>query len=246
MRRALAKPHLCVVGVDDGAFTRRRRYAPLAAVVLRTPATVDAVALDRVRVDGDDATEVIERLVRGAPGFEGVRAVLLDGIVVGGFNVVDLPRLRRRLRRPVVAVTRRPPDRAKIRAALRKYFPDSFRRRWRRIESARLFPVATGGKPIWAAISGGTRDDARALVARSAVVGYWPEALRLAHLFARAEGLWPASSGPDRPERPRPKRPSLRSPGAGRAARRAPPAAVRVRPSRAGATGRDGEPVEPR
>lgn len=188
MRRALAKRHLCVVGVDDGAFTRRRRYAPLAAVVLRTPSTVDAVALDRVRVDGEDATAAIERLVLGTTGFEGVRAVLLDGVVVGGFNVVDLPRLARRLRRPVIALTRRAPDLEKIRVALRTYFPDSHRRRWARIRAARLFPVATGARPIWAAAAGCSRAEARLLVARCALQGFWPEALRLAHLVARARG----------------------------------------------------------
>lgn len=177
-----------VVGVDDGTFTRRQRYAPIAAVSLRTPSTIDAVALDRVRIDGEDATEVVERLVRGLPGFEGVRAVMLDGIVVGGFNVLDLRRLGRRLRRPVVALTRRPPDLEKIRAALKTYFPASYRRRWGRVRAARLFPVPTPGQPLWAAAAGCDAAEATALVARCRTVGYWPEPLRIAHLVARAAG----------------------------------------------------------
>lgn len=180
-----------MVGVDDGAFSRRQRFAPIAAVVVRTPSSIDAIALDRVRVDGDDATAVIGRLVRATPGFDGVRAVLLDGVVVGGFNVVDIAALSRQLRRPVVALTRRPPDLAKIQAALRTYFPGSYRRRWARVRAAKLFPIATGGQPILGAVAGGTRAEARRLVDRCAVVGYWPEALRLAHLVAHAAGVAP-------------------------------------------------------
>ena len=35
---------------------------------------------------------------------------LLDGIAFGGFNVLDLPRLARTLRRPCVSVMRKLPD----------------------------------------------------------------------------------------------------------------------------------------
>ncbi|MCI4336483.1 MAG: DUF99 family protein [Thermoplasmata archaeon] len=202
MRRALAKTHLCVVGVDDGSFRRRQRYAPVAAVVLRIPDLVDSVHLDQVRVDGNDATVSIERLVRRAPAFEGVRAVLLDGIVVGGFNIVDIHRLSQRLDRPVIAVTHRAPDFARIRSALHTYFPGDFRRRWARVRAARLFRVPTGGEPILAAAAGCRRADAIALVQRCTIRGYWPEPIRLAHLVARAAGA--AAPAKKRKIKPRP------------------------------------------
>jgi uncharacterized protein len=202
------KPHVRVFAVDDGAFTRRQRYAPIAAVVVSAPETVEAIALARVRVDGDDATETILGLVGSSPHRVGARALLVDGIAVGGFNLLDLGRLSRGLGLPVVSVTRRPPDFPRIRAALRTYFPREFRRRWRRVRARPMFAVPTGGQPLWASAAGCRRADAVALLHRFAVHGYWPEPLRLAHLIARAAGL--ARRGPVRPPKTNPYPPADR------------------------------------
>jgi endonuclease V-like protein UPF0215 family len=174
------------VAVDDGAFARTDTYAPIAAVVLSAPDYVEAVRAFRVRVDGRDATTRVVALVRATGPLAGVRALLLDGAVLGGFNVLDLDTLHRRLGLPVVALTRRPPEFARIRAALVKWFPRDARRRWGLLTAHRLFRVPTAGRPILAAAVGCSRADAVRLVERTTVRGYWPEPLRLAHLIASA------------------------------------------------------------
>lgn len=179
--------------MDDGPFTRRDRHAPIAAVFVASPAAVDGLAVGRVEVDGRDATAAIIALVRGSPHWDGVRAVVLDGVAVGGFNVIDRATLARALGRPVIAVTRRPPDRAAIRLALRTYFPTDARRRWHLVEAAPLFRVPTGGRPILASAVGCTRAEAIAVLARVTVRGYWPEPLRLARLVAQAVARGPTA-----------------------------------------------------
>jgi endonuclease V-like protein UPF0215 family len=184
--RALAKPHLRVIGVDDGPFTRRHHYAPVVAVALSQPGTVEGVLATRVRVDGRDATDQVIALLGTTPHLAGARAILLDGISFGGFNLIDLDRLHRALGRPVISVTRRPPDFPAIRAALSKYFPKEFRARWRLVRRHQPFAAPTAGRPLWVAAVGATREQARLVVRRTTVVGYWPEPLRLAHMVARA------------------------------------------------------------
>jgi uncharacterized protein len=186
LRRALGKPHFHVVGVDDGAFRREERWAPIAAVMMAVPTRVEAIRTGRVRVDGEDATEAIAALVRETGGLEGVRAVLLDGAVVGGFNVVDLDRLHRAVGRPVVAVTRRTPDFPAIRAALRKWFPRDAEERWRRLRAHRLFRVPYPELPLLVSAVGCRREEAAQLVRRTTVEGHVPEPIRLAHLVASA------------------------------------------------------------
>jgi endonuclease V-like protein UPF0215 family len=180
-----------VIGIDDGPFGRRERWAPLVGVLVSIPQYVEAVRRTRVRVDGDDATEATVRLLDDASFTEGARAVLLDGIAVGGFNLLDLDRLHRETGRPVVTVTRRPPDFDAMRSALRTYFPREFRRRWRLVRAHPLFRVRTGGRPLWASAVGCRRAEAIALLERTRVRGYWPEPLRLARLVARAFGQGP-------------------------------------------------------
>jgi uncharacterized protein len=186
LRRALTKEHPRVVGVDDGAFGRSDRFAPLAAVVVSAPSSVESVRCDRVRVDGTDGTEAVIELVRATGALDGVRALLLDGAVVGGFNVLDLDTIHAALEIPVVALTRRPPDFERIHAALRTWFGADAERRWRLLRAHRLARVPTGETPILAAAVGCRAADAVALVRRTTVRGYWPEPLRLAHLVASA------------------------------------------------------------
>jgi uncharacterized protein len=186
LRQALGKPHPRIAAVDDGAFERTDRYAPIAAVVVALPEQLEAARLGRVRVDGSDGTARVTALLRSLGPWDGVRAVLLDGAVVGGFNVLDLDALHRAVGVPVVAVTRRPPDFARIAAALRRWFPRSAKRRLGLLRSHRLAPVRTGGQPILAAAAGCAAEEAAWLVRRATVRGYWPEPLRLAHLLASA------------------------------------------------------------
>ncbi len=183
-----------MVGVDDGAFGRGEVFAPIAAVVVSSPSYVEAVRRSRVRVDGTDGTEAVVALVRSTSAIDGIRALLVDGAVVGGFNVLDLDRLHEALGIPVVAVTRRPPDFPRIHAALRTWFGTDADRRWKLLRAHRLFRVPTGEQPILAAAVGCRATDATRLVQRTTVRGYWPEPLRLAHLIASA-------GSPPRPSR---------------------------------------------
>jgi uncharacterized protein len=155
-------------------------------VVVSSPAYVEAVRRSRVRVDGTDGTDAVVGLVRSTGALDGIRAMLVDGAVVGGFNVLDLDRLHEALGIPVVAVTRRPPDFDRIHAALRTWFGSDAPRRWRLLRAHRLFRVPTGEAPILAAAVGCRAVDATQLVQRTTVRGYWPEPLRLAHLVASA------------------------------------------------------------
>lgn len=175
-----------MVAVDDGAFTRDDARAPIAAVVVSAPAYVESIRTASVRVDGKDGTRAVVALVRATGPTDGIRAVLLDGAVVGGFNVLDLDSLHEALGVPVVALTRRPPDFPRIRAALTRWFPRDGDERWRRLRAHRLVRVPTAGRPILAATVGCTSADAAVLVRRTTVRGYWPEPLRLAHLVASA------------------------------------------------------------
>ncbi len=186
MRRAVAKAHPRIAGVDDGAFVRTDRFAPIAAVVLTLPDRLEAARLSRVRVDGRDGTARVVALVRATQDPEGLRALLVDGPVVGGFNVLDLDAIHKALGLPVVAVTRRRPEFARIRRALEKWFPRTAEERYRLLRRHRLLRVPTPGEPLWAAASGCPGQDAVALVRRTMVRGYWPEPLRVAHLIASA------------------------------------------------------------
>lgn len=175
-----------VVGFDDGPFDRSLRGARarrgarvllVGAVCART--RLDGVISGRITKDGRNATAAIAALVRGSP-FDGhVRAVLLNGIAFGGFNVVDIHALAAALARPVLVVARRQPRLALIRDALARLPAGAAK--WRLIEQAGPMEPVRG---VYVQRAGLSLVESRDLLAATTLHGNLPEALRLAHLIA--------------------------------------------------------------
>jgi endonuclease V-like protein UPF0215 family len=149
----------------------------VGAVCART--RLDGVIAGQVRKDGADATARVAALVRGSQ-FDGhVRAVLLNGIAFGGFNVVDIHALAAALERPVLVVARRAPRLQLIRSAL-AHLPGGAAR-WRLIERAGAMEPIGG---VFVQRAGLSPREAEQLLAATTLHGNLPEPLRLAHLIA--------------------------------------------------------------
>jgi endonuclease V-like protein UPF0215 family len=168
-----------VVGFDDAPFPHSHRgdVSLIGTVCART--RLDGVLSSRVRRDGVNSTAQMIAMVKGSQFAGHVRAVLLQGIAVAGFNVVDVHALSDALRVPVLVVARRAPRLDRIRAALRSVPGGD--RKWRLIEAAG--PIETLGA-VFVQRVGLDAAEARALLAATTLHGNLPEPLRLAHLIA--------------------------------------------------------------
>ena len=91
-----------VVGFDDAPFAPGHRGdVPLVGAVF-CGNRLEGVLCGKVRRDGANATEELVRLVEQSRFRAHLQAVLLQGIALAGFNVVDLPELHQRLELPVL------------------------------------------------------------------------------------------------------------------------------------------------
>ena len=133
------KPITNVVGFDDAPFPHEHRgdVRVVGAVCSRT--RLDGVLSGRVRRDGVNATDALIELVAGGKFREHVRAVLLQGIALAGFNVVDIHRLSAALDVPVLVVVRRQPRLSMIKEALLERAPGGARK-WKLIAAGNLRP----------------------------------------------------------------------------------------------------------
>ena len=173
------------LGIDDGPFHFGDDEVPLIGVAVQAPAYIEGVLMTRVHVDGRDATERILGMVRKSRYREGLRMLFLNGIAVGGFNVVDVDALHRELGVPVVTITRRAPDLEAIHAALRRKF-DDWEERWALIRSHTIEQVTTRHTPLHVTYVGASRREILEALALTTVRGALPEPLRAAHLIATA------------------------------------------------------------
>jgi len=174
-----------IVGVDDGAFPpgRKAKQRTLLAAVLFDKLRLLDVRVGRIHVDGTDANQVLQSLLRRVP----CDAVMLSGISFGGFNVVDIARLSRDVRRPVVAITGERPHNEAVRKALREHFAD-WRERWGMVRSAgRIYSFAPlRDEPrLYFEVQGATPLFAKKAIATTAIISRLPEPIRVARILAR-------------------------------------------------------------
>lgn len=169
-----------VVGFDDSPFdlVHRGDVRVIGAVCART--RLDGVLATTVRRDGTNATDRLIEVVQTSRFADHIRAVLLQGIALAGFNVVDLERLSRELAVPVLVVVRKQPRMQLVKEALVERTPGGAEK-WALIE--KQGPLERCGA-LWVQRVGLTLREAADLLAATTSHGNIPEPLRLAHIIA--------------------------------------------------------------
>jgi uncharacterized protein len=167
-----------VIGFDDAPHVRGvAGKVGLIGCVCSGP-RLDIVVRDFVEKDGVDATAVMARLVRDKD-LTHVRGVMLQGITVAGFNVVDIHRLSETLEMPVLVVTRKNPRLELIFKAVMRV--DGWEAKRALMEAAGT-PEPIGD--VWVQRAGLSLEEAAGMLERTTQHGVIPEPLRLAHIIA--------------------------------------------------------------
>lgn len=185
-RFRVIKPEIRVLGVDDGVFTSHEKGLVLVVgAVVRGGYWLDGVMHTEIEVDGFDATEKITSMITNSPHYKQLRVIMLNGVTFAGFNIVNIQKLNKKIKLPVIAVIRQKPNLTKIQEAL-KNLPEG-EKRWQVIQNAgELIKVVTRNKKekIYAQLSGILEEDARKILQLTSTRSGIPEALRVAHLIA--------------------------------------------------------------
>jgi endonuclease V-like protein UPF0215 family len=173
-----------VIGFDDAPFAHD--YVGKVNVVgaVFTGLQLTGVIIGEVEKDGSDAAKRLVELVSGSKFAEHVQLVMLQGIALAGFNVVDVFYLHQQLAMPVLVVSRKLPDMTSIHRALTTQIREG-EQKWALIEQ--LGPLQSAGN-VYVQRVGLTLEESIDVVERFAVHSNIPEPLRTAHLIAGAIG----------------------------------------------------------
>lgn len=184
------KPEIRVLGVDDGVFTPRSdELVDVVGVVFRGGYWLDGFMHTRVQVDGMDATDKLAHMVTESPHYRQLRVIMLNGVTLAGFNIVDIEELREEIRLPVITVTRDKPDFEDIHKALRHL--TQMEKRWKAIQKAsRMVQVHTreGEAPVYMHATGILEETAKRILKTTSTRSNIPEPLRVAHIIASGLG----------------------------------------------------------
>jgi endonuclease V-like protein UPF0215 family len=177
------KQQIRILGIDDAPFTFTDASTMVVGVVMRGGEYVEGILRSSVIIDGTDATDVVTCMVQTTRHREQLRVVMLDGICLGGFNIVDIQKLNEIIQIPVLTVTRDRPDLLAIEKALRKHFPD-WEHRLALHKQGILHEFRTAHNPLYAKFVGCSPEEAQEIISRATIRGVLPEPLRIAHLIA--------------------------------------------------------------
>jgi len=171
-----------VIGFDDAPFERNQRGAVTVVGTVYANLRFDGVLMGAIEKDGTDAAPVLTDMVQKSRFAQHVQLILLQGITMAGFNVVDPFALNRALRLPVLVVARRQPDFEAIRQALIRHIPEGAAK-WATIQA--IGPMEPAGS-VYIQRIGLRKSEAADVLERFACHGHIPEPLRTAHLIAGA------------------------------------------------------------
>lgn len=105
------KQYANIVGFDDSPFDKLRdKEVLVVGTVMRGLQSINGFMTTKVKIDGADSTSKLISLISKSKFRTQLKAVLLDGIAFGGFNVIDIKKLSRTFSIPVIVIIRRKPD----------------------------------------------------------------------------------------------------------------------------------------
>ncbi|CDF34883.1 unnamed protein product [Chondrus crispus] len=113
-----------ILGIDDAPFQSKPR-APgsevhAVGVITSRDRFEGMLYFGGIEQDGLNAGLRLSQTILQSKFHEQIHAVFLDGVSMGGLNIIDIDALARAISRPVVAVMRSPPNIGKMLGAIAK------------------------------------------------------------------------------------------------------------------------------
>lgn len=174
------KREIRLLGFDDTSFDKfQDKEVTVIGTFFRGGNWLDGVLSTRVEVDGDDATVKLINLIKKSKFQSQIRAILLDGIAFGGFNIINIQALHKHTQIPVIVIIRRLPDFKKIKSTLKKINMEK-----------KIQLIDKAGQPekinqIYIQYHGLTLEQAKEIIKLSSTRSHIPEPIRVAHLIGQ-------------------------------------------------------------
>ncbi len=168
-----------IIGIDDGPFDKFKKGQVLVVgTIYRGGNFLDGFVSTKAKVDGTNATQKITEMINKSKFKKQIRAIMLDGIAVGGFNIIDLVELNKKTKKPVIAVIRKKPNIPKIKETLKRI---GMKNKIKLIEQLKK-PEKIG--KIYVQYVGINKETVKELLKITTTHSFLPEPIRAAHIIA--------------------------------------------------------------
>ncbi|MFB5630458.1 MAG: DUF99 family protein [Nitrosopumilaceae archaeon] len=188
VEKAMRKLHLEKKGVRGLAiaesFTQDSKESVLAGIVMRRDFIIDGFVFGKTTLEGNDATDTILTMVKKLNRPD-ISYLLISGIIISMYNIIDLKKISNSLGIPVIGVTYHQSQ--GIDEAIKHHFPDSYESKleeYKKLEDREKITLHTSYN-VYVRKEGCTLSDVKHLLDEITIQGSFPEPLRVAQLLAK-------------------------------------------------------------
>lgn len=177
------KKGIRVLGIAE-SFKKYNKKSTLAGVVMRRDLIIDGMAYGFATIEGDDATDSIISMHR-LLAREDINCILLDGLVISMYNIIDGERVAEETDLPIIAITFE--DSKGLEDSIRHHFDDYQEKleRYQRLGRREQVILKTG-KNLFIRCWGLDQRRASNILDSFTLQGSIPEPIRIAKLAARS------------------------------------------------------------
>ena len=177
------KKGIRVLGIAE-SFKKSGKKSTLAGVVMRRDLIIDGMAFGSATIEGDDATDSIISMHRSLARND-INCILLDGLVISMYNIIDGDRVAAETGLPILAITFE--DSKGLEGSIRHHF-DNWQHKleqYQRLGKRERVALKTG-KNLFIRYWGLNQKQAVAILNSFTLQGSVPEPIRVAKLTARS------------------------------------------------------------
>ena len=175
----MIKEEIRIIGWDDCRFKFHSKRVLVIGVIFRGSKVVDGLLSVRITKDGMDATEKISSSIKKSRHYDQLSVIMLDGISFGGFNLVDIKKLSKMTKMPVIVIQRKMPDMVKFLQAQKKL--GNYKERIKIVKKAGKFYKYNN---VYYQKSMISNEEAERILDLTCIRSNIPEPIRVAHLIA--------------------------------------------------------------
>lgn len=175
------KQEIRILGIDDGPFPKNKKVCSVLVVgtLYRGGNFMDGLLSTKIQKDGDDSTKKLIQLINNSKFKPQIQCIMIDGIALGGFNVIDINKLFQKTNLPVLCVIRKMPHLDEIEKAIS--YVKNHKSKWDLIKSA---PPIIKIENVYCQWLGMDQEKVIQIIKISTTCGQLPEPLRIAHIIA--------------------------------------------------------------
>ena len=165
------------------SFSQDSKKSVLSGIVMSTDLVIDGFVMSHSTVGGDDATDAILTMYKKLDRPD-VSFLLISGIVISLYNIIDLKRISKETGLPVIGVTYE--ESKGIDDAIKHHFPDSYKSKlaeYSKLGSREKITLHTSHN-LYIRNEGCTLLEAKQLLDKITLQGSIPEPLRIGQLLA--------------------------------------------------------------